>query len=248
MTACQEGTETEPDPGMMQSTEEHQEIPNGEAAVMPVGEPRKRCSIRNLAAERRQKWKERTWGNHGARRKSAAACRKVSRRAKVAWRKRNHIMRIETKINYGPQKRLTVTCRKTTSRETVGWHSENVVRNDRTRDQAERGTPKRRKGGEGLWKFPECNNGISDQGIKQKLHSRKQIKDLGERLPLCPRNKRTFSGIYRKPTGLEIAKQIARCTVGLKRIKDWALWRGRPPPKRKRELAGTHCKHSPQKK
>jgi hypothetical protein len=33
---------TEPDPGMMQSTEEHQEIPKGEAAVMPVGEPRKR--------------------------------------------------------------------------------------------------------------------------------------------------------------------------------------------------------------
>jgi hypothetical protein len=30
---------TEPDSGMMQSTEEHQEIPKGEAEVMPVGEP-----------------------------------------------------------------------------------------------------------------------------------------------------------------------------------------------------------------
>jgi hypothetical protein len=80
---------TEPNTGMMQSTEEHQEIPKGEATVMPVGEPRKRRRIRNLAAEHRQKRKERTRENRGSRRKSAAACRKVSRHAKVAWRKRN---------------------------------------------------------------------------------------------------------------------------------------------------------------
>jgi hypothetical protein len=35
--ASQEGTATEPDPGTMQSVEEHQEIPAEEAAVMPVG-------------------------------------------------------------------------------------------------------------------------------------------------------------------------------------------------------------------
>jgi hypothetical protein len=33
---------TEPDPEMMQSAEEHQEISTDDAAVMPVGEPRKR--------------------------------------------------------------------------------------------------------------------------------------------------------------------------------------------------------------
>jgi hypothetical protein len=54
-TACREATETEPDPGVMQYIEEHQEIPKGEAAVMPVGEPRKRRRVCNLAAERRQK-------------------------------------------------------------------------------------------------------------------------------------------------------------------------------------------------
>jgi hypothetical protein len=80
---------TEPDPGMMQSTEEHQEIPNGEAAVMPVGELRKRCRIQNLATEHRQKRKERTQEKRGSRSKSAATCRKVSHGAKVAWRKRN---------------------------------------------------------------------------------------------------------------------------------------------------------------
>jgi hypothetical protein len=94
MTVCQEGTETEPDPGMMRSTEEHQEIPKGGAVVMPVGEPRKRSRVRNLAVVRLQKQKERTRGNHGSRRKSAAACRKVFRHAKMTWRKRN-IARIE---------------------------------------------------------------------------------------------------------------------------------------------------------
>jgi hypothetical protein len=81
---------------MMQSIEEHQENPKGEAAVMPVGGPRKRRKVRNLAAERRQKRKERTRGYIGSRRKLAAACRKVSRRAKVARRKRNLFRKIRT--------------------------------------------------------------------------------------------------------------------------------------------------------
>jgi hypothetical protein len=79
---------------MMQPKEENQEIPKGEAAVMSVGGPRKRHSIQNLAAERREKRKERTRGNSGSRRKSAADCKKVFRRAKVAWQKRNLFRRI----------------------------------------------------------------------------------------------------------------------------------------------------------
>jgi hypothetical protein len=58
-TSCNGATETKPDPGLMQSIEEHQEIPK--KAVMPVGEPRKRRRPCNLAAERRQKRRERTW-------------------------------------------------------------------------------------------------------------------------------------------------------------------------------------------
>jgi uncharacterized protein (DUF885 family) len=53
--SCQETTEantekTEPDPGTMQSMEEHQDIPKEEAAVMPVGGLRKHRRDRNLAA------------------------------------------------------------------------------------------------------------------------------------------------------------------------------------------------------
>jgi hypothetical protein len=46
--------------------------------------------------------------------------------------------------------------------------------------------------------------------------------------------------VFRKTTGLEmIAKRIDRYTVGLRTVKDWTLWRGRPPPKRKQRQCGT---------
>jgi hypothetical protein len=129
MMACLGKTEadkekTEPDPGIMQSTEEHQEIPKGEAAAMPVGEPRKRCRVRNMAAERRQKRKERTRENRGSRRKSAAACRKVSRRAKVAWQKRKLVRRTGTQENCEPLKEFSPTGIRMIHRAKVAWHKE----------------------------------------------------------------------------------------------------------------------------
>jgi hypothetical protein len=57
LKVCQE--KTEPDPEMMQSIGEHQEIPKEEAAVMPVGGLRKRRRDRNLTAGCRQKPKGR---------------------------------------------------------------------------------------------------------------------------------------------------------------------------------------------
>jgi hypothetical protein len=44
----------EPDSGMMQSIGAHQEIPKGEAAVMPVGGLRKRRRVKKLPAEHRR--------------------------------------------------------------------------------------------------------------------------------------------------------------------------------------------------
>jgi cysteinyl-tRNA synthetase len=82
-TACNEATETVPEPGMMQSAEEHQDtIHNKDAAVMPVGEPRKWRRVQNLASERRQNRKKRTRGTLVSRRKSAVARRKVTPRAR----------------------------------------------------------------------------------------------------------------------------------------------------------------------
>jgi glycerol kinase len=58
-TTCNEATETKLNPGLMQYIEEYEDILKREAAVMPVEEPRKRCRVCNLAAERNQKRKKR---------------------------------------------------------------------------------------------------------------------------------------------------------------------------------------------
>jgi hypothetical protein len=59
----------------------------------------------------------------------------------------------------------------------------------------------------------EGTNGTRNREFKEQLR-------LG--------NERTTRGIYRKSAVLEIAKLIGRRTVGIQKIKDWAVWRGRP--------------------
>jgi hypothetical protein len=132
---------------------------------------------------------------------------------------------------------LTVTDRKTTRPAKVAWRNENIVRKDWTRDQAKRGTPKRRKDRERRWMGPECNNGIRDRGLKQKLQGRKRIKDPGDRLPLCPRNERIFSWTYREIDSVKITKQKSGSYAASRKIKDWTLWRGRSLPKQKKITA-----------
>jgi hypothetical protein len=42
--------------------------------------------------------------------------------------------------------------------------------------------------------------------------------------------------IFRKTRRLEMAKRTARATVEMQKMKDWTLWKIRPPPKRKNKL------------
>jgi hypothetical protein len=198
MMACLGKTEadtekTEPDPGMMQSTEEHQKIPKKEASVMPVGEPRNRCRVRSLAAERRQKREERTQGNRGSRRKSASACRKVSRRAKVAWHKeRSHE---ETSAEQGRWKEQT---RNTfTNGNRKGWTFGKRRRVD-----------------------PEGSTGVKDPNTGRH----RRLK-----------NEKTAGRIFEKTFRLQIAKREDGSSVGSLKIRDWTLWGGRSPPKRKKK-------------
>jgi hypothetical protein len=123
-TACNEGTETKLNPGLMQFREEHQDILKGEATVMLVGEPRKRRRVCNLATECRQKRNESTQGNCGSRRKSSAACRKVSPHAKVAWHKRNIMKKISTLEKCGWRKEFTDARIRTNCCAKVAWHKE----------------------------------------------------------------------------------------------------------------------------
>jgi hypothetical protein len=79
-----EAMKIEQDPRMMQSMEEHQEMPAEDATVMPVGELRKRCRVRKRPTESRQKMKKRT-----------------PRHATVAWRKRKLLRKSGTRGNCG---------------------------------------------------------------------------------------------------------------------------------------------------
>jgi hypothetical protein len=72
--------------------------------------------------------KERTRGKSGCRRKSAAACRKVSRCAKVAWGKRNLFRNVQTQRKYGPQKELAVIRREMNHHALVARRKGNIVR------------------------------------------------------------------------------------------------------------------------
>jgi hypothetical protein len=81
-TACQDAMEANPekieqDPGMMQSVEEHQDVPNEDVAVMPVKGLKKRRREQKSTAGRRGEPKKLNRGNFGSRKKLAAACRKV---------------------------------------------------------------------------------------------------------------------------------------------------------------------------
>jgi hypothetical protein len=75
--------------------------------VRPVRGLRKWRRGRKLTARRRGEPKELNWGNCGSRRKLAATCRKVSRRATVARRKRNVFRKIHIKENCELSKELT---------------------------------------------------------------------------------------------------------------------------------------------
>jgi hypothetical protein len=98
-------TDLKANPEEMQSESEHREVPKEYAAVKPVRGRKKRHRGRHLAAGRRGEPKELAQGDCGSRRKLAAACRKVSCRARVAWHRRNIVREyIRAKVERGIQR------------------------------------------------------------------------------------------------------------------------------------------------
>jgi hypothetical protein len=94
MMACQETTEAclefkEPTTVDMESEGVLGEFHTEDAAVKSLGTLKKRHRGRHLAAGRCGEPKELAQGICGSQRKLAATSRKVSRRARVAWRKWN---------------------------------------------------------------------------------------------------------------------------------------------------------------
>jgi hypothetical protein len=206
--------QTEPSPEMMQSVGEHQEVTEEEAAVMPAGEPKNW----NLAAERRQKPKKRTRGYCGSQKIVTIAGRNVSRRAAVARRKRDIFAQERTMVMCGSLEQLIAASRGATLRGKM----------------AGRETAKRRTFGKKRQSKQQGVNGV---------------KDLGGGRPRCLR-KQDLKKLQLESTGnlnatlttrREIAKRIISSTA-TEIINIWTLWRGRPPPKRKK---GPHTEQEP---
>jgi hypothetical protein len=224
----------DPIPGMMQSTENHQEIPKGEAAVIPVKGWKKQRRARKPAAGRRGEPNELTRSDCGSGKHLAAACRKVSRCATVAWRKRNVVRRIVIQENYGPRSTLTAAGIMTTRCAKVARGREHGLQRQGKDDIAPITHKQRKEEGKGLWKGPECNSGIRDRGLREQLQGTMGIRDLCGRGPLYLRNKGTTSGINKRAIVLEIAKRVVVTPSWFRKIRKWTLWRGRLPPKRKK--------------
>jgi hypothetical protein len=226
-------------PGMMQSVEEHQDIPSEDVTVMPLGEPRKQRRGRKLTARRRGEPKEPTRENCGFLRKLAVACRKVSRYATVAWRKRKIFRKSETRGYCGSRKGVTVADRRTSHHATVAWQKRILTRVIWIEES-----------GESLKDF-EVNRVIKVQGCKNGIWCRdvKNVPDLKKErttngIKRWSAEQRSYLGSGRTPSknpyeifGRKIEKQVVRMSMGFLQIRIWRVWRCRPPPKRKKEAA-----------
>jgi hypothetical protein len=238
--ASQEDTETKPDSGKMQSVQELQEIPKEDATLMPVGGLRKRRRDQNLVAGRRQKPKRRIQASCESRRRLTVAGKKMTRHATVAWCERNAFRRIGTQGICGPRSKLTAAGIRTTRHARVAWRRENYVRKDWTMDKVEREARRAQMLRRRLRSCQENDKRISDQCGGQPPYLRKEKTTMngiggwsaGQRSHLgCEGtlNKKLYE-IFRG----RIAKQIVGTTSGLRKIRKWTLWRGRPPPKWKK--------------
>jgi hypothetical protein len=212
----------------MQSVGEHQEVLKEEVSVMPVGGPKRRRN-RNLAAERRQKPKERTRGYCGSKKRVAIAGRKASRRAAVARRRRNVFTQERPGVKCGPLKQLAIARRGTMSRARVAWRKRSVVKSDCTRAKIEQGIRRVRTFIEKVRTHYEGRKGLKDLGGGRPRHLKKwdlkklQLESTGNVIK-----------IYDKTIIPETVKRIARSPVGLQKVKNWTLWRGWLPPRRKK--------------
>jgi hypothetical protein len=112
-------------------------------------------------------------------------------------------------------------------------------RTGQNRDNVERATQKVGRLRKNLQPRQENGNGTSNLGGKRQLYPEKRTTgfdvgrwSLGQLSPLGRRGP-TYK-ILKKTLELRFTKQADEMNSGLQRSKHWTLWRGRPPPKRKK--------------
>jgi hypothetical protein len=91
-------------------------------------------------------------------------------------------------------------------------------------------------------KGPGCENDIRHQDVKEPPHlmtgkkTATSIRGWNKREPPRLEGLGKCIEIFWKTFGLDFMKQVARMSSGLLKIRIWRVWRGRPPPKRKKKL------------
>jgi hypothetical protein len=145
----------------------------------------------------------------------AAACRKVSRCATVAWCKRNFSRKIQTQVNHGPRQELgAARIRMMTLHEKVAQQKEHGLQKkgkDNVAPRIPKGCTCRMK----RRKDPADKIGIEDPDTRRQL-----------RLKIGRNRQEGFR--------TEVMKRATGMSNGLQKFKDWTLWRGRPPSKWKK--------------
>jgi hypothetical protein len=151
--------------------------------------------------------------------KSSGALKQRHRSQHLAARRRGKPQE-RTQGKDGFRKKLAAA-RRGTRREGVTQRKGNAVRKNRTRCNVEQGSRKEWTFGKRHRTKPKGSHGVKNRDAKEQLRLRSE---------------RTSGGIFGKTFGLEVAKRAARSSVMMRKITDWTLWRGRPPPKRKKSL------------
>ncbi|PNF32603.1 hypothetical protein B7P43_G18094 [Cryptotermes secundus] len=171
---------------------------------MPVGEPKKK----RRRDRKRRIMKNPTRKNCGLQNKLAVVSRKVSRSARVAWRKRNIFRKSWTRGDHASRIKLAAICRKISRRATVArrWRSDFKK------------------------EIPQGTFGCQTEKVTTKdvIGGCKSVQRSHQEGRIC---KKTIYEIVSE----KIAKGMVGSSVSLRQHKDWTLWRGRPPPKRKKE-------------
>jgi hypothetical protein len=205
-------------PKEWESGAERQMVPTEEVARKSSRVTKKRPRGRHIAAGRRVKPTKKTRGDCESRRKLVAASRKVSRCAAVAWRRKSIFRNLRTQGICGPRQGLGASGKTMTLRAGLARRKGTFAKKNQTRNKAGR-RASRQPFGKRRWMYRECKNGTT--GIRNQS-SRQQAR---------LRSERTHSRIVGREIRLDIRKQNARSAM-MWSIKDWTLWRGRPPPKR----------------
>jgi hypothetical protein len=137
----------------------------------------------------------------------------MTRRATVAWRKRNLFRKIGTQENYRLRKEFAAAGIRMIHSAGVVPLRRGFFRKDCTRAKDERATQ---------------TVGPLRKNLRMHHEGKSGIKYPGTRWQRLPRIEEMLDEIFRG----KIAKQVVGTPNGLRKIRKWTLWRGRPLPKR----------------